>query len=98
MSEIEPANYALPLHTFEEFWKFKLPEPGGTVTYSIPMGWTQTLVDRGYMWVRVAPGHAHEDVEITTVGTGRSFPPTVITLGTWTDPPFVWHAVARVLR
>ena len=80
-----------------EFWKFKLPEPGQTVRYLIPIGWVKTLVEGGYMWVRVDLNNRDKEVEITTVATGQPFDAELFSLGTWRDPPFVWHAVARVL-
>ena len=81
----------------DEFWKFKLPEPGKQITYSIPLGWVPTLVKQGLMWVRVSPERDHQNVKITTVGTGHPFDERLISLGTWTDSPFVWHAVAEVV-
>ena len=80
----------------DEFWKFKLPVPGERIMYSIPLGWVPTLVETGHVWMRVSPDQRHESVELWTVGTGQSFLASWISIGTWLEPPFVWHAIARV--
>lgn len=43
------------------------------------------------MWAVVEPTNDLEERKFTTVGTGQPIPKVSRYVGTWDDPPFVWH-------
>lgn len=50
-------------------------------------------IDQGVnIWVEVNPQEPNQDVHILQVfGTGHDIPSGSLYLGTWQEPPFVWH-------
>jgi hypothetical protein len=78
----------------DTIWKY----PFGladTFSLSMPEGAEVLHVDvqqpTPCMWVRVDPSASMQTRTFHVVGTGTPIPPGAEHLGTWLQPPYVWH-------
>lgn len=73
-------------------WKFTI-----TPSYSQVFGqgaairYVDKQGDSGMLWVEVDSEAPLEKRYFQVFGTGHCIPPSAIYLGSWQDPPFVWH-------
>ena len=79
-------------------WKFPLPHPGDELTHGIPGHGEVVCVGldpagEPSVWLNVNQGAPAEIRTFSVVGTSHPFPPTWRPIGSYTDGPFVWHAL-----
>lgn len=76
-------------------WKFAVL--GGTVPYVEPLPAGAKVLHLGqqrglpHIWVEVEETAAAEDRTFQVIGTGQEIPGGAVYIGTWQEPPFVWH-------
>lgn len=81
----------------EVIWKYQIPTEGPSRTFTIdPPEYAHFLhVDRQddavCMWWRVDPSFPVAPRRLQLIGTGEAYPEGWAYLGTFQDPPHVWH-------
>lgn len=73
-------------------WKFQIET---RMTLHLFDGWrvlhTEPQGGVPHLWVEVDTEEPRQVVHFQVVGTGHPIPYSARWLGTWQDPPFVWH-------